>query len=363
MAYKTTSWCRYNQHLAALAIAIRRKDEASFFGLEPRMQDLASPDPILGPVPLNLLQLICSLNKSWLDSVYNKLIKPQFDAIQSTKKCNIYPQMLGYTHFEWVVVCNQLSLLENLLNNPNKKTGFSAAIKHNKSSLLLIAADYGHTEIVALLLKAGASVDAIDKNKKTPLYLAAQNGHAKVVVQLLRAGATINSSDAPPLLVAARRGHTAIVVQLLIAGAAVNPWNISRSHTSTPLQAAARRGHTAIIVQLLTAGAAVNSRHIRKHTPLKLAAKNGHNEAVAVLLAAGAAVNSRHIQSSPPLHLAAKNNHPNVVSQLLKAGANIKQRRQGKTALDIAREHGHSTVVELLEAHMADNEVRHHITP
>jgi hypothetical protein len=58
---------------------------------------------------------------------------------------------------------------------------------------LQTAARYGHGEIVALLIKKGADVNAADGYGYTPLHLAAEGGHLDVVKELVRAGAKVEA--------------------------------------------------------------------------------------------------------------------------------------------------------------------------
>jgi len=60
---------------------------------------------------------------------------------------------------------------------------------------LHIAAHRGYTMLVALLLIAGASPDAVGYRGRTPLHNAAANGHALAAVLLLRAGADPELED------------------------------------------------------------------------------------------------------------------------------------------------------------------------
>ncbi|MFM7135004.1 MAG: ankyrin repeat domain-containing protein, partial [Planctomycetota bacterium] len=53
----------------------------------------------------------------------------------------------------------------------------------------------GAAEVVVLLLKAGAEVNAKDNKGGTPLHRAAGRGHAKVVAVLLKAGANPRATD------------------------------------------------------------------------------------------------------------------------------------------------------------------------
>eukprot|EP00913_Durusdinium_trenchii_P034543 g32316.t1 len=87
-------------------------------------------------------------------------------------------------------------------------------------------------------------------------------------------------------------------------------------------------------------------------TALHLGASKGHVEIVQALLAAGAAKDIQtNTGSDTPLHLAVWNNHVAIVRELLAAGAekDIKQ-GTGKTAADLARQKGHTEILELLEA-------------
>lgn len=55
------------------------------------------------------------------------------------------------------------------------------------------AVDRGHEDIVQLLLKRGASVQATDQNNNTLLHLAKQGGHYTIVELLLKEGAEIEA--------------------------------------------------------------------------------------------------------------------------------------------------------------------------
>ena len=80
------------------------------------------------------------------------------------------------------------------------------------------AARGGHTECVALLLQAKASVLARTSGGATPLMRAAYAGHAGVCSQLLRAGAHLDAQDSDgesSLHKAASQRHEGLVARLL----------------------------------------------------------------------------------------------------------------------------------------------------
>jgi ankyrin len=58
-----------------------------------------------------------------------------------------------------------------------------------QQTALHIAARLGNVDNVALLLKHGASPDAVTKDLYTALHIAAKEGHEEVVLQLLEQGA------------------------------------------------------------------------------------------------------------------------------------------------------------------------------
>lgn len=82
------------------------------------------------------------------------------------------------------------------------------------------------------------------RDKTTPLHKAAERGHPDPVAALLKDGADPNAKDEygrTPLHRAAREGRVATVTALLANGA---DRNAKDTHGCTPLQRAAKGGHT-----------------------------------------------------------------------------------------------------------------------
>lgn len=87
---------------------------------------------------------------------------------------------------------------------------------------LMLAAYFGRTRCVDILLKRGTDIGEANRQGWTPLTYAAFAGHAEIVGQLLANGAAVNgvtTNGLTPLMLAARNGHIGVVYRLLAAGA------------------------------------------------------------------------------------------------------------------------------------------------
>jgi len=130
----------------------------------------------------------------------------------------------------------------------------------------------------------------------------------------------------------------------------------------TPLHVACdcESGNVGIVTLLLQKGADPNAQRESKLTPLQLASFHGNADIVELLIAHGANVNHRGWRhNDTALQVAALHDHLDVVRLLLKHGADRNYRDMvNKTALDLAKERGHTNVVALLsrtEVQTTDN--------
>ncbi|KAH9041575.1 ankyrin repeat-containing domain protein [Lactarius pseudohatsudake] len=60
---------------------------------------------------------------------------------------------------------------------------------------LSMASEFGHPDVVRLLLECGVDADARDNERSTPLHLASSNGRIAVVRVLLEHGADLDAED------------------------------------------------------------------------------------------------------------------------------------------------------------------------
>jgi len=110
---------------------------------------------------------------------------------------------------------------------------------------LLIAAQYGHVDVVAFLLQRKANGTAVDQNRDSALHWAAYKGSIQVCGHLLfRGELSWTSQDAygqTPLHLAALRGNTSVVRYLLQEGTkqeATRVLNMADKNHKTPLDLA-----------------------------------------------------------------------------------------------------------------------------
>jgi uncharacterized protein len=231
---------------------------------------------------------------------------------------------------------------------------------------LMIAAGKGNTELVRLLIDAGADVYTTDSAAGgTALHKAVQGGDLETVRVLVEAGAFVDAvattTGHTPLLDAFWYKRPEIVGYLLDRNAGLNlathygfsmrdhfeyAINVNtlgrekllaaeallrrrieadeRAVERQKLMAATAAGDLIEVQVLLANGAEVDARYPvlngfnDLHTPLLVAARDGHTEIVRALIAAGADVNATEPTfGAVPLHKAVYNGHADITQILV----------------------------------------------
>jgi uncharacterized protein len=227
-------------------------------------------------------------------------------------------------------------LIDNKINvnqkSPDGETG------------LMIALGYPvKTELIRMLIKAGADVNAANKAGLTPLMLVAQNmidveQYAEVATELIKSKARPDDKDAKgmtALMWASGQGSPAIAKILIAAGADVN---VKDSNGMTALMFAANFSQKESVEALIGAGAKVNEQDTGGWSALLHAIKGAFEpDMVNYLISKGAAVNIKAAGGWTPLMEAASKGKPEIVRSLLKAKAEVNARSdEGRTATGYA---------------------------
>ncbi|MBN4075002.1 MAG: hypothetical protein COA71_06975 [SAR86 cluster bacterium] len=216
------------------------------------------------------------------------------------------------------------------------------ALQPDGMSALFWAAYYEETDMVSLLLDAGADASVQNRYGLTPLIQASITGNGEIISLLLDAGADANARTLQgdtALMNAAKAGTLQGVQALIEAGADVN----ARDSYSfqTPMMWAAAFNSAEIVRILGENGADVDARSAELIfsgvqqggvagdfpngglTSLHHAARENAIEAVEALLALGANPDILDPQGISPLRVAATNENLDLAKVLIEGGADI----------------------------------------
>lgn len=239
---------------------------------------------------------------------------------------------------------------------------------------LMLASQYGHLNIVNLLLDKGAVIQSKDFRGPTALHLAALMGQTEIVRVLLQRGAKVGclSPEAlTPLHFAAMGGQAEVVGVLLSSKARVG---IRGEEDNTPLHMAVMSDRVAmpdrisVVKQLLARKADCGVQNSRQETPQEISIRKGFIEIDELFRATGSKAKAEIFQlvrdddyrnvkkllerrcgivdleedGDKPHHVAARCARASIMNLLLtgRAGLNA-QNQQGNTALHLAVQHLH----------------------
>ena len=310
----------------------------------------------------NLVQLLLE-NKADVESKFNWRGKTSTALLEATGKNDIDIALLLLDHGANVSATNANGCtafyvaarqgyveMARLLLRKGAKIG--ARSKGGHSALTASIEGYADEGVLRFLLDNDADPNSMCPNGMSALMMAAKYGLSGVVRLLLSYRATVNMHSqamnwTTPLWEAVYNNHPTISRILLEKGANVNEPNAAGL---TPLLYTAEKGFEDVASVLLDFHADVTIKSRFGVPALCLAAMHGHHNIVRLLLYRGANVDSLcDSDRSTALHAAAIGNHEAVVRLLLEHGASVNGKdEQGRTPVFWAKKNDYSAIVQLL---------------
>lgn len=220
-------------------------------------------------------------------------------------------------------------------------------------SAVQAAVEANQPGVLSALADRGADLGAKDSDGNSLLIRAILEHHEEIGITLIARGAPVdarNNAGFSAAMLCARENQTGIAEALLHAGADV----LVKNHASgeTALNMAAQRGFLKMVELMLRNAITADDRNDPDKngaSPLWWAARGGHTEVVRVLCSKKADVNQANRQGQTPLMMAAASGNEDSVKELLAGGARKELLdSEQKSALDYAREAGHSALLDLL---------------
>lgn len=217
--------------------------------------------------------------------------------------------------------------------------------KKNRATPLHWAAETDQAEAAELLLNHGADKTARTDGGWTPLHSAAAKGSTNVIMLLLKRRAAVNaiSQSGTPLDLAKgyRQSEAAALLQA----------KRGRAGREVSIHMAASKGDAIAVQAFIRRGIKVNTPGpLHKSTPLHWAAGAGKVNTMETLISLGADIDSLSNSNATPLHQAVLRNRPEAVKLLIRSNADLNsQNKSGYTPLDYATANGWTELVKLLQ--------------
>lgn len=213
----------------------------------------------------------------------------------------------------------------------------------------------GNIPMIELLIRHGASINALTPKGLSPLYFAIFYNQPEVVKFLMEHRVDTHSGikGFSPLGCAVTVGNVQVIRVLLHYRELLNQ---PGSFGDQPLSNAVYGEDPMIVKMLLDEGANVNASDKYHATALHLAIKKNEVDCVNLLLAKGAKINTMANHGITPLHVACAYNRVYIAKILIFHGADPRLKNEkGRTPLDIAKEKNYPTMVKLLESYQGGN--------
>ena len=184
-------------------------------------------------------------------------------------------------------------------------------VEKTGETVLMVAIRTGDADAVRALLEHGANPNIAEPQLQlTPLMVAAEAGHTEIVASLMKAGADIQvrtrtgATPARRLPCVAESGCGSHGVGIVRGGWPEKGIRAPIPGSMTPLMYASREGHIETARLLLNAGANVNEVDKNDITPLFMAISNNHIDMARFLIEKGADIHAKDWYGRTPLFAA-----------------------------------------------------------
>ncbi len=288
-----------------------------------------------------------SLNRA-IENIDLSLLKNSIKSGGSVKGLNISTLLRSKANIEFLEV-----LLENGANANSRD--------EHGNSILLLATQHGHKEIVELLIQNGSDINLIDINNGfSALMIASQLGYIEIAKLLIENNTTNldlqGENGATALILASEYGHKEIVKTLIDNNANIN---LQAKNGATGLTLASGNKHIEIAKLLIENDANINSQNIYGRSALVWASEDGYIEMAKLLVENGANIDLPNKDGITALIMASENKHIEIVKLLIDNDANINmEAKDGFTALKLASQYGYTEIVRLLLEHGANIDIQ-----
>lgn len=267
---------------------------------------------------------------------------------------NVQEKEHGYTPLTLaLVIGNEWAARELVLAGANCRKAC-----YNGRTPMFVAAEKGFTELIRLMVdhsKININEPVVQPTGLRLLHVAAFHRQPHVVSLLVGLGADVNCMDDEggygPLTMALIGSNVAGALALIAAGADVSkPSKSGRS----PLYVASEKGLSELVrIFIVEMGVDINApvtSELSQVTPLHVVILHGQSHMLPMLIGLGADVNAMEREKNcSPIIMATILQDEWALQRLVEAGANVNCcSKEGRTALYVAVEKGHSGIVRML---------------
>lgn len=221
-------------------------------------------------------------------------------------------------------------------------------------SILYYAAFYGDTRMAKFCIdnQKGVELD-INIDNQTPLILAATQQNSQLVDILVGAGASpdvFNLRGITPMCIAAINNDFETIKSFVKNKVPIDGRD---AKLNTPLMHACACNCIEIAKYLVDCGAQIEAKNSIGATPLSFAVASNAKEIVSFLLFKRANANNVEGNGITPLMITVMNNNPQIAKLLIEFGADItKKNNDGNTALDLCYVHQSSEIEKMIKQKM-----------